>query len=125
GACIAIELAKHGAKVVLAGPRAERLEATASQIGELVSSTVVPPDVTRYPQLRTLFKKTIDRFGALQVLVNNAGVGYGGKIEDVTPAELLHMMKTNCVAPMWLIKLALPELRKHDDSMLVVVLSLS
>lgn len=78
GKASALALAAAGYAVVLAGRRAERLEATAAQAGTTVATLatlVVPADVSRPDAVRALFAATHERFGRLDILFNNAGSG--------------------------------------------------
>ena len=69
---IAREFAKAGGKVMLAARREERLKTLAEELGDGVAYHVT--DITNAEQTRALAKATLDRFGRIDVLVNNAGV---------------------------------------------------
>ena len=72
----ALALLKEGYAVVLAGRRAERLEATAAEVEHLgLQALVAPTDVTDPSSVQELFAKTIQAFGRLDLLFNNAGIG--------------------------------------------------
>jgi len=75
GKSVAIALAGAGYSVVLAGRRAEFLEATASEIEKAGAKMLaVPTDVTNPTAVRELFAKSRETFGRLDLLFNNAGV---------------------------------------------------
>jgi NAD(P)-dependent dehydrogenase (short-subunit alcohol dehydrogenase family) len=78
GARFAAVLSAVGARVALVARRADRLEAVAAKLGDAL---VVPADVTRPDDVEQLVARVIDRFGRVDVLVNNAGV------TDMVPAE--------------------------------------
>lgn len=69
---IAREFATAGGKVMLAARREERLKALAEELGDGVAYHVT--DITNVEQTRALAKATLDHFGRIDVLVNNAGV---------------------------------------------------
>ena len=71
----ALALSGAGYAVVLAGRRAERLQATATAAGAEARTLVVPTDVGDPNSVRALFAKTHETFGRLDVLFNNAGSG--------------------------------------------------
>jgi NAD(P)-dependent dehydrogenase (short-subunit alcohol dehydrogenase family) len=74
GRASALALLKDGYRVVLAGRRAERLEAVAKEAGPLAQHALaVPTDVTDPASVRRLFARTKDAFRHLDVLFNNAG----------------------------------------------------
>jgi NAD(P)-dependent dehydrogenase (short-subunit alcohol dehydrogenase family) len=76
GKAVALALMKDGYAAVLAGRRKDKLEETASE-GKATGakSLVVPTDVSDPASIKTLFAKTREAFGRLDVLFNNAGIG--------------------------------------------------
>src|SRR5690349_18043635 len=76
GAATAKEFARHGARVILAARRAEELTAQVSTItGEGNKALAIPMDITDEAQVTRLVEQTIEQFGRVDVLVNNAGIG--------------------------------------------------
>jgi NAD(P)-dependent dehydrogenase (short-subunit alcohol dehydrogenase family) len=76
GRSAALALLRDGFKVVLAGRRAEALEETQNQAGDLAgNSLAVPSDVTDPASVRALFAAAKETFGRLDFLFNNAGMG--------------------------------------------------
>jgi NAD(P)-dependent dehydrogenase (short-subunit alcohol dehydrogenase family) len=97
GKHVAIALAQNGYAVVLAGRRAELLEATALEVRQAGSQTlVVPTDVGDPGSVRELFAKTRNTFGRLDLLFNNAGIsGRARPLEDLTYEEWKSVVDTN------------------------------
>ena len=83
GRASAVALAENGWSIVLAGRRKDMLEETVGMLPSGTQSLVVPTDVTQVDQIRALFAATKERFGRLDLLFNNAGLGGGAPIEDL------------------------------------------
>lgn len=92
-----IALLQEGYSVALAGRRLESLENTVAQAGETDSRTlVVPTDVTDPTSIRALFEKTLKKFGRLDLLFNNAGIGAPGvSLEELTFEQWKAVVDTN------------------------------
>ncbi len=91
-----LALLQEGYSVALAGRRMEPLETTAAEAEPSGSKTlVVPTDVTDPASVRALFTKTKETFGRLDVLFNNAGIGAGGPLEDLTYEKWKSVVDTN------------------------------
>jgi NAD(P)-dependent dehydrogenase (short-subunit alcohol dehydrogenase family) len=97
GKHVAVALAHNGYAVVLAGRRQESLEATALEVGQDNSQTlVVPADVNDPSSVRELFAKTKRAYGRLDLLFNNAGIsGRDLPLEDLTYEEWKSVVDTN------------------------------
>src|SRR5205823_14548632 len=83
GKATALELARCGATVAIAGRRAEVLEQAASEIGQIGEVDWIPGDVREPDHAGRLVREVLERRGRLDVLVNNAGGQY------FTPAEMI------------------------------------
>jgi NAD(P)-dependent dehydrogenase (short-subunit alcohol dehydrogenase family) len=96
GRAIATGLAKEGAKLVLAARTVDGLKATAAAVVAAGSEAeVVPTDVRVEGQIENLFKRTTERFGRLDILVNNSGIFSGGPIENLTTETWDDVIATN------------------------------
>jgi NAD(P)-dependent dehydrogenase (short-subunit alcohol dehydrogenase family) len=86
GAAFAHALAEEGWVVVLAGRRPDALASTAARgAGLLGELHPMPTDVTDEASVRALFEQTVERFGRLDLLVNNAGIGAQARPLDAVP----------------------------------------
>ena len=97
GKQVALALLREGYALVLAGRRREALEATARE-GEASGSRslVVPADVSDPPSVRALFARTLEAFGRLDLLFNNAGTGAPPiPLEDLTPEQWKAVVDVN------------------------------
>ena len=97
GKHVAVALAQAGYSVILAGRRKQALEATALEVKQAQSQTlVVPADVADPASVRELFAKIRNAFGRLDLLFNNAGVsGPSISFEDLTYEEWKSIIDTN------------------------------
>jgi len=120
GAATARLLAGRGARVVLAARRAERLAALSA---ELPGSLAVPTDVTLPEDLRRLVTRTLDTYGRVDVLVNNAGQGLHVPLLELDPDDLRAVFELNVVAPLVAIQAVLPPMADGSGGAIVNVSS--
>lgn len=82
GRATAYELARTGAKVIVCGRRPEPLEAVRAELGE--DCLAVPTDVREPEQIAALVDRSLERFGRIDVLVNNAGGQFLAPAEEIS-----------------------------------------
>jgi citronellol/citronellal dehydrogenase len=82
GRAVARELARTGAKVAICGRRPEPLEAVRAELGD--DCLAVPADVREPEQVTALIDQTLERFGRIDVLVNNAGGQFLAPAEEIS-----------------------------------------
>jgi NAD(P)-dependent dehydrogenase (short-subunit alcohol dehydrogenase family) len=100
GRASALALMKAGFAVALAGRRKDKLEETAAAGKDLGESLVVPSDMTDPASIAALFAKTVEAFGRLDLLFNNAGVGTPPvPLEELTLEQWQTTVATNLTAP--------------------------
>ena len=87
------EFARHGANVVLASRIREQLEAIAADIGK--AATVIPVDVTDRLSVEALVRRTVEEYDAIDVLINNAGVGPFAPVADGNLDNARHLFEAN------------------------------
>lgn len=88
GAAVAQEYAREGARVVLAGRTADLGEAVAQGIREWGGEAVfVSCDVSRRADVERLVQAAVDRFGQIDIVVNNAGVNHSANFLDITDED--------------------------------------
>ena len=115
GPVIAEAVAKRGATVVLAARDENRLRDVAARLEQLGARTlVVPVDLRQAAQREELAATAVHEFGAIDVLVNNAGLETEGAYAELPWRSIQENIEVNLVAPLALTHLILPEmLRRH------------
>jgi NADP-dependent 3-hydroxy acid dehydrogenase YdfG len=114
GEATAVMLAERGAKVVLGARGLNRLEALARRIeatgGEV---TCAQTDVRRREELTSLVSLALDRYGQLDVLINNAGIMPVSPLDDLRVEDWENMIDINIKGVLYGIAAALPVFRKQ------------
>ncbi|MDH3647590.1 MAG: SDR family oxidoreductase [Gammaproteobacteria bacterium] len=123
GASVARQFAAEGAKLVLSARGKEALDAIAHEFGE--DSLAVPMDVADSRACKELLSGAEKKFGAVHVLVNNAGCNYRGPAEDFDAEQLAQIVDVNLRAPIVLSRLAIPLLRRAGGGSIVNVASIA
>ena len=114
GQATALLLAERGAKVVLGARREDRLEALADRIAGAGGEAVyVRTDVKRRGDLSNLVKLACERYGKLDVLINNAGIGPISLLDDLRVEDWEEMIDVNIKGVLYGIAAALPVFRRQ------------
>jgi len=121
GAAAARLFAREGAKVVVTGRRAERLEEVAAETG----CRVVGGDTSDDEHVRTAVATAVDAFGGLDVVVANAGLGFGGAAVDVDDERWDRTLDVNVTGAFRLVRAALPALIERGGGSIVLVSSVN
>ena len=107
GEAIAVDLAQHGATVVATARRKDRLDALAEKSANIHA---IECDVADADSVRAMVDETISRFGRLDVLVNNAGLGLTGYATQITLDEWKQMVDVNVMGVLNCSHIAVPHL---------------
>jgi NADP-dependent 3-hydroxy acid dehydrogenase YdfG len=123
GEATARAVVAEGASVVLGARRVDRLEALASELGS--NAAIIEMDVREPADSQRLVQEAYSRFGRLDALVANAGIGAYGGIMDLTDEKLKVMMDTNVAGTVWPIRAAVPGLVEQGAGDIVIVASVA
>jgi NAD(P)-dependent dehydrogenase (short-subunit alcohol dehydrogenase family) len=126
GRATAIHLAAHGFSVigtVRTRDRATKLGAMAADRG--VEVDLVELDIADDESVRHGFEEILDRAGGVDVLVNNAGVGGNGVVEETTPSDYIDVMNINLCGAVRCSQAVLPGMRERGSGAIVNVTSVA
>ena len=122
GAATARQLVEAGARVAIGGRRASRLDELVAELGsENVVGVVC--DVREPSDNDQLVAAAVDKWGRLDSIVPNAGIGMYGGILDNTDEQLTEMMDTNFAGTVWTIRSAVPEMLRTTGGGDIVIVS--
>jgi short-subunit dehydrogenase len=124
GAVTARELARRGARVVLAARREQELREVAGNCdGE--APLIVPTDMAQPDEIHRLVEKTLETYGKIDVVVNSAGIGGGGRFDQVSEDHIRRNLEVNLYAPMVLSRLVLPGMLARGRGIIISVASVA
>ena len=109
GEATVLELAARGASVVAAARSVGKLEDLARRAASS-GVLVVEADVADRESVEALVGRTVEKFGRLDVLVNNAGLGLSGRISELLPEDLRYVFEVNTIGPLNCAQAALPRM---------------
>ena len=122
----ALAFAAAGANVVLVARRANVLAKVAAEARKLGAATLVAAaDVTQPAAVTGCFRKAAKRFGAVDIVVNNAGVMIPAKVVDLRTADLQRMLDVNLIGALHVMQEAVKVMRKQGHGHIVNVGSLA
>ncbi|MBN2389625.1 MAG: SDR family NAD(P)-dependent oxidoreductase [Anaerolineae bacterium] len=125
GAATAKLFGQKGWAVVLAARSQDKLEKLAADITAAGGKALaVPTDVTVKSDIENLVQKTIEQFGRIDVLINNAGVGITGTLDTVDLEKLKYVFELNVFAGLALLQAVVPVMKAQRDGVIVNVSSI-
>ncbi|MFD6060497.1 oxidoreductase [Rhodococcus wratislaviensis] len=122
GAALARAVLEHGDNAVITARNADHVQDLVAAHPN--STLAVPLDVTDHDQVVAAVSAANDRFGGIDVLVNNAGHGYRAAVEEAAVDEVDELFATNFFGPVDLIKQVLPQMRSRRSGTIVNVSSI-
>ncbi|CAA9217649.1 MAG: 3-oxoacyl-[acyl-carrier protein] reductase [uncultured Chloroflexi bacterium] len=126
GKGIARGMAREGASVAIAARPSEVLEQTRGELEALGGPVLaVPADMTDEGQVERLFEAVTERFGRLDVLVNNAGISSGGPLAELTLEAWNRVIATNLTGPFLCTRAAFRIMKAQGGGRIINVSSIS
>lgn len=124
GKATALLLAENQAKVVIVSRTEKEILQVANQIEEMGKETLpIPADVSDQEEVRQIIEKTLNRFGRIDVLINNAGIGLCKSVIDTTPEDWDKVMAVNLKGIFLGSKAVLPIMLKQGAGIIINISS--
>lgn len=128
GRASAIELARHGARVVISSRKQEACEAVAAEIDAEFGegrAIAIAASISDKAQLEALVAGTRDAFGRIDVLVCNAASNpYYGPLAGIADDQFRKILDNNVLSNHWLIQMVAPAMRERKDGSIIIVSSI-
>lgn len=125
GRASALAFARAGSRLALGARRVDRLEALATEIRALgVEVIVMAIDVAKAADVRRFVEAAVEAFGRLDVMVNNAGAGVRGRVEETPVEDYRRLMEVNFLGTVHGCQAALPVMRRQGRGVIINVSSI-
>jgi short-subunit dehydrogenase len=123
---IALLLARKGARLVLLARNEQRLRETEAEIKRITPDVLaIPFDVLEGEKTGQLMTSVLERFGSIDILINNAGLGLFGTIEKMSMSDFDRVVRTNIYGLLYMTKAAIPFLRQSKGMIVNISSALS
>ncbi len=125
GRATAVALAREGVWVVLGARRMDRLVEVVEGIRKAGGkATALQTDVTQPDQVARLVSTAASQAGRLDILINNAGIGYFGPVESIPVPEARHLFEVNLLGTLYGIQAAVPIMRPQGGGHILTISSI-
>jgi NAD(P)-dependent dehydrogenase (short-subunit alcohol dehydrogenase family) len=126
GSATARELARQGASVILAARRADLLDALATELSASgAEALVVPTDLTDSAQIEPLVECALERFGKIDLLINNAGIGNSRPLAKMAPDAIRRELEINLNSAVLLTRAVLPGMLERKRGAIISIASVA
>jgi NAD(P)-dependent dehydrogenase (short-subunit alcohol dehydrogenase family) len=109
-----------GYQVVATGRSTDKVAEALGQSGNLL---IVKLDITRPADAESAVKAALEKFGRIDVLVNNAANFYAGYFEELTPEQMERQLSTSLIGPMNVTRAILPVMRRQRSGLIITISS--
>ena len=125
GFAIAKAFVSRGMQVVLTARKEDELREAAAALASEANVHTVRADVRNWPDADRLIKEAVQRFGGVDVLVNNAGVGKFAPVADLSLDDWQQVLETNLSGVFYCCRAAMPEMKRRGGGYIVNISSLA
>jgi NAD(P)-dependent dehydrogenase (short-subunit alcohol dehydrogenase family) len=120
GYAIAEAYLREGAKVVICGRNEARLNKAASELEQFGETVPIPCDVSDLSQVQNMVQKIIDRFGRIDLLVNNAGISMTyGRVGEIDPKRWAEVIEVNLIGTFHCCHAVIPAMLKQGRGKII------
>ncbi|CAB4667367.1 unannotated protein [freshwater metagenome] len=122
---VALRLAQEGIQTAIVGRDGTRIEQASKKITDITGTQTlaIVGDVAIYSDCLSAVDAVVKKFGAIDVLVPNAGIGIIGSVAESDPADWAKMMETNYLGTAHIVKAALPVMQKQGAGDIIAIVS--
>ena len=125
GEAIAKLFADHGASIVFSSRDQARAEAARARVGHPQQSLAVACDVCDPAQISALLRAALERFGRVDIWVNNAGFGVVDSIERMDRQAYRRMFETNCFGAIEAMQQVIPVMQRQGSGCIINISSVA
>lgn len=124
GHALALAFARRGTKIILTARNEERLEEVYHDIEPYAAAVhIIPADITDSEQREKLVQAALDKWGVIDIFINNAGISDGRLFVESNPARIEHTIQLNLLAPMLLTYQVLPHMLARGHGTMINIVS--
>jgi short-subunit dehydrogenase/MoaA/NifB/PqqE/SkfB family radical SAM enzyme len=123
GSALVRRLAEMGADLVVSSRSMRALKELISSLPETTRTLPVTADLSEPAEAGILAQKSIEALGFIDVLINNAGIGYFALMEEATEENIRHLFEVNMFSPLALIKALLPHMKARGRGRIINIVS--
>ncbi len=127
GRAVSEVLLREGVNVCISARHANEIEETVRALGETGEGQITGAvaDVRDYDAVKALVQHAVDEFGGVDILINNAGIGKFGKLEETSPEDFRAVLETNLFGVFYCCHEAIPAMKKRGGGYIINISSLA
>src|SRR5918911_2645998 len=127
GRGIAEALVREGMNVCISARHEDEIERAVGELNEMDEGRAVGAvcDVRQVEEVQALVGFAVEELGGLDVLVNNAGIGIFGKVEEFSPEDFRAVIETNLMGVFYCCHQAIPQMKKRGGGYIINISSLA
>jgi len=127
GRGIAEALIREGLQVCISARHQDEIDEAVKQLNELGEGRAIGQicDVRDYDQAKALVAFTVQEFGGLDILINNAGIGIFETVEQTSPEDFRAVLETNLFGVFYFCHAAIPEMKRRGGGYIINISSLA